>query len=553
MLYIVQNLPFFLILIGPLVFVHELGHFLVAKWAGVRVLRFSLGFGPKLFGFTRGETEYIVAAVPLGGYVKMWGDDPSQELTPAEQAGSFLHLPLFKRAAIVLAGPAMNLALAALVYAGGFMRGMPDASTKLGLVVPGGPAAAAGLEPGDEITALNGTPVQYWSDLQRRIQESDGTPMRFSLVKADGTQKELAISPKLVEERDELQQPVTRGKIGISVSYVAPMIDVADPTSPAAKAGLAVGDEVTSVDGQPVRSWYELQKQMKVATAANVNLTIKRKTKDGDEHKTIVLERVASAGDKEDAHLRPDPSAFYSGITSYDVRVSKVESRSPAQKLGLQAGDRLVSINGKPVSCWRFDLAAFDGADANKDFQVVWGRGTQIMSGVMRIAEQYGEDELRTPTRTYVFGAENDPVTLRSDSLKRTYNPAAAMWGGVEYAAKMSKLTLLGAGLMITGKLSRKNVGGPVMLFVVAEKAAARGFQTFLDVMAMVSVSLGVMNLLPVPVLDGGHLVFIAAEAVRRKPLSMRAREYAAIVGLALLFLLMAWAFINDIDKFILR
>jgi regulator of sigma E protease len=478
----------------------------------------------------------------------MWGDDPSQELSPAEQAGSFLHLPLPKRAAIVLAGPAMNLLLAALVYAGTFMRGMPDATTKLGLVVPGGPAAAAGLEPGDQITALNGVPVHYWSDLQKRIQESDGTKMHVTVVR-DGSERQIDVTPRLVEERDELQQPVTRGKIGISVSYLAPMIDVADPDSPAHKAGLQVGDEVSAVNGAPVSSWYQLSKLLHAATSAKVELTVKRKSED----KTVTLERATTDKVFADAHLRPDPPSLYSGLTSYDARVAKVESRSPAQKLGLQAGDRLVSIEGKPISAWRFDLAAFDGADANKDFHIVWGRGTEIMSGVMRIAEHVGEDELRTPTRTYVFGAENDPVALRSDSVKRTYNPAAAMWAGVEYTAKMSRLTLAGAGLMLVGKLSSKNVGGPVMLFVVAEKAASRGFQTFLDVMAMVSVSLGVMNLLPVPVLDGGHLLFIGAEAIRRKPLSMRAREYAAIFGLVLLFLLMAFAFINDINKFILR
>ncbi|MCC6810694.1 MAG: RIP metalloprotease RseP [Deltaproteobacteria bacterium] len=548
MLYIVQNLPFFLILIGPLVFVHELGHFLVAKWCGVRVLRFSLGFGPKLFGFTRGETEYVIAAVPLGGYVKMWGDDPSQELSQAEQAGSFLHLALPKRAAIVLAGPAMNLLLAALVYAGSYMGGVPDASTKLGLVVPGGPAAAAGLEPGDEITAIDGTPVEYWNDLQKRIQESDGSPMQFTVVR-EGQTRTLAIAPKMQRERDELQQPVMRGKIGISVSYVAPMLDVADAASPAALAGLKIGDEVTHVDGAAVSSWYHFNKKMRGAADAKVELTIKRK----DETKTIALARATTEKVLEDAHLRPDPAGFYSGITSYDARVAKVESRSPAQKLGLLPGDRLVSIEGKPISAWRFDLSAFDGADANKEFHIVYGRGTEIKSGVLKIAEQLREDELRTPVRTYIFGAENDPTTLRSDSLIRKRNPVAALWAGVEHTALMSKLTLMGAGLMLVGKLSSKNVGGPVMLFVVAEKAATRGFQTFLEVMAMVSVSLGVMNLLPVPVLDGGHLVFIGAEAIRRKPLSMRAREYAAIAGLVLLFLLMAFAFINDFNKFILN
>ncbi len=550
MAYVLQNLPFFLILIGPLIFFHELGHFLVAKWAGVRVLRFSLGFGPKLFSFRRGETEYIVAAIPLGGYVKMWGDDPSVELSPEEQHGSFLHLPLLKRAAIVLAGPAFNLILAAIVYSTMYLAGMPDNHTKLGLVIAGGPAARAGLEPGDEIVATDGEPVEYFSDLQKRIQENSGTPMHLS-VKREGQLRDIVVTPALQDEEDELRQPIKRGKIGISVFALAPMVDVVDPESPAARAGIRTGDEITRVGDRPISAWYELSRALASTASPRVEVVIKRKQGDLEISTEATIERVPNAEPRRDAHLRPDPEGLYSGLLSYDARVMKVDASTPAAKLGLEPGDRLIAIEGKPITAWRVDLATWNGIDAKRELHITFGRGDTIKEGVLRLVEDTEDQELGG--KAYVFGAENDPAAMRGSPVNRTFGLLGSLWNGIERTWETSRLTLLGTAYMVTGKLSRKEVGSVIMLFVVAEKAASLGVMTFLRVMAMVSVSLGVMNLLPVPVLDGGHLVFIGAEAIRRKPLSLRAREYAALAGLVILLLLMAFAFFNDINKFILR
>jgi regulator of sigma E protease len=553
MAYVFQNLPFFLVLIGPLIFFHELGHFLVAKACGVRVMRFSLGFGPKLVAFQRGETEYMIAAIPLGGYVKMWGDDPSIPLEPSEQHGSFLHQPLWKRAAIVIAGPAFNIILAALVYAGMFKAGLPDNTTKLGLVIAGSPAAQAGLVPGDEVVAVDGHPVAFWSELQKRIQDNGGTPMRLD-VKNGETTRQVSVTPNLQDEQDELRQTVKRGKIGISVFAVAPLIDVADPESPAALAGLKTGDEITRVGDVSVATWFDTTRALAAETSPEVTVVVKRKEGTNEESLRAVLTRRPQEGVRADAHLRPDPAGLYSGITSYDARVMKVEPGTPAAKMGIRAGDRLVAIEGKPITAWRFDLASWNGIDASKELHVTYARGSEILTGHLRYAEREVEDEMHGPAqKAYVFGAENDPQSLRSTPVTHDYGFVTSVVNGLERTYETSRLTVLGTAYMLTGKLSRKEVGSVIMLFVVAEKAAARGIGTFLDVMAMVSVSLGVMNLLPVPVLDGGHLVFIGAEAIRRKPLSIRAREYAALAGFALLLLLMAFAFFNDINKFILR
>jgi regulator of sigma E protease len=367
----------------------------------------------------------------------------------------------------------------------------------------------------------------------------------------DGVAKKIHVTPGLQDEEDELRQIVKRGKIGISVYHVAPLVDVVDPQSPAAKAGIKTGDEITSVNGQPVTAWYELQRQLEAASDP-LTLVAKRKESDTETSVRAEITRAAVTEKRADAHLRPDPEGLYSGLLSNDARVAKVDANTPAAKLGLKVGDRLVTIEGKPVTAWRVDLSTWNGADASRDLHFTYGRGDEIKEATVRFAEEKSPDELQT-AKVFVFGAENDPMSMRASPVTRHYGTFGSIWNGIERTWETSKLTLLGTAYMLTGKLSRKEVGSVIMLFVVAEKAAAQGASTFLRVMAMVSVSLGVMNLLPVPVLDGGHLLFIGAEAIRRKPLSLRAREYAALAGLVILLLLMAFAFFNDINKFILR
>jgi regulator of sigma E protease len=292
-----------------------------------------------------------------------------------------------------------------------------------------------------------------------------------------------------------------------------------------------------------VTTWFDF----KDALSASSDLRIKR----DDAEQNVHLEMRASDALLADAHLRPDPKGFYSGITSLDVRVAKVDAGSPAAKMGLQPGDRLVALEGKPISAWRFDLAQFDGSDARKEFTVTYARGTEIKEGKFNIDQREEIDDLKQKQKTYVFGAENDPRTLHSASLTRTYSFAGAVAAGIDKTWTVSSLTLRGLGLMLTGRISMQNVGGPVMMFVVAEKAVQRGWATFFSIMALISINLGIMNLLPVPVLDGGHLVFFAAEGLSRRPIPLRVREYAQVFGLVLLLLLMALALFNDSRFFI--
>ncbi len=545
MMYLLQNLPYFLVLIGPLVFFHELGHFTVAKLCGVRVLKFSLGFGPKIIGFRRGETEYVIAAIPLGGFVKMWGDDPTQDLPKEDQAGSFSYASLWRRTAIVAAGPVANLVLAAIVYSVFYMAPVQEGSTRIGLVMPGDPAATAGMLPGDEITAFDGQPIQYWSDLYTTVQANRGTPMQVSVKRGEQTLT-LKVTPKVVDERDELGQPALHGKIGVSSQYLVPLVDVPDAQTPAGRAGLHTGDEIVDIAGHPLQRWDELSALL--AAPGEVPVSYLR---DG-QRQTTTLKLEANATPRPDQNLRPERATVFSGLTSLDARVAEVQAGSPAALAGLQVGDRLVAVDGRKITAWRFDLAALNGADARQTFNIDYARGAEMKHADLQLAEENSIDDLKQNIKTYIFGANNDQRTLRTDNVMRHYGVGAALVQGVHDTWTMSALTVRGLGLMLTGKIAMSNVGGPVMLFVMAEKSAARGAMIFLKVMALISVNLGVFNLLPVPILDGGHLVFIGAEAIGRRPLPLRWRENALRFGMALLLVLMVVAFKNDIVRFVL-
>jgi regulator of sigma E protease len=339
--------------LGVLIVVHEFGHFLFAKLSGVGVLTFSVGFGPKLWVKKKGETEYALSAFPLGGYVKMVGEDPDEQVSPSDIEKSFAHKPLFKRIAIVAAGPGFNLLLAVFFLMIVFIfYGVPVLSTQVGGVEPGSPADRAGIQKGDRITAVNNQPVTEWEELSRAIKESQGGPL------------------KLLIRRDSQE----------------------------------------------------------------VNLTVEPMKREG---RTIF-------GEKKDE--------------------------------------------------WMIGI----------------GSHVSIEKG----------------------------------------NPGLAIVRAVQQTYEYSKLTLVALYKMISGEVSPRNLGGPILIAQMAGQQAQEGLGSFLGFMAILSINLGVLNLLPIPVLDGGHLLFFLVEAVIGRPVAVRHREVAQQVGIFLLMLLMVYAFYNDIARF---
>ncbi len=339
--------------LGVLIFVHEFGHFIVAKWFGIKVLRFSLGFGPKLIGKTHGETEYCISLVPLGGYVKILGQDPEEEVTPEEEDRSFSRKSVWIRMAVVVAGPLFNLLLAVVIFSTVYMFGIPQLTTRVGSVSKDFPAYQAGIRAGDRVVAVNGKRVSNWEELSKAIRKSTG---------------------------------------------------------------------------------------------ATIILTVQR------EGRTLTF---------------------------------------------------------------------------------------SVAPKIRKIKNLFGEaKEVR------MIG-----ITASQEIVKQSVNPLKAIYMGFHRTGEIIYLTFVSIIKIIERVIPAKTIGGPIMIMQMAGQQAKEGAVNFVLFMALISINLGILNLLPIPVLDGGHLFFMFFEVIFGKPVSIRKMELAQNIGLALLILLMVFAFYNDLSR----
>lgn len=438
------KLGVFLTALAALIFVHELGHFLVARKVGVTVEKFSLGFGPKIFGVRRNHTDFIISAIPLGGYVKMKGEDPGEQLH--DSAGSFSTAPVNHRLAIAFAGPAFNILFALGIYIVVYLNGVPALTTTVGSVKDLSPAQVAGLRTNDRIIEIDGAAVNFWDQLQDIVHKNPGKRMEF-VVERDSTQiLNLSITPITEEITNLLGDKENVGLIGITplvrdISYIK-------EGGQADLAGLKVGDRILAVDGTPIRGWASLKK-------AAID-------KPGQE----LVFRILRDGVVQEVLLTPKP------------RTIKDE-------------------NGNDIEIGALGLG---------------------ISGEMGL-EQYG-----------LMGA-----VIRA--FKET--------------GRLIYLIGLTIKKMIFGSVPAESIGGPILIFQIYGEQAKQGFNELIRLTALLSVNLGLLNLLPIPVLDGGHIFFFLIELIKGKPVSQKNRERAQQVGFFMLISLMVFAFYNDIMRII--
>ena len=440
----------FVVVIGVLILIHELGHFFVARWTGVGVERFSIGFGPVLLRWRGKETEYVLSAIPMGGYVKMMGEE-----NPVEGGGGpvtdpgkeFARKPLWARFLIVFAGPGMNFVLAIAIFAVVLATlGRPVWPAVVGKVAEGSPAAAAGLRTGDTIVALNGRPIAYWEDLERAIAASNGRPLELR-VRRDGVERTVAASPRLRTVPDPIfREPRETWDIGAG-PQLAPQISSVSPGSPAERAGLKPGDVVVSVAGQPVYTPEDLVEAIRTRPGQAFPVTVER---DG---RLLTLSVVPEA----------------------------VKEKAP------------------------------DGQEREV------GR---IQAGIATKAVRF-----------------------------EPYSPVLAVGYGAARTWDMTVLTVKGLWKLVSRQIDSSNIGGPIQIATEAGRQARDGMASLAVFTAIISVNLAVLNLLPVPMLDGGHLLFFVIEAILGRPLSLRKREVATQVGFVLLMMLMVFALYNDLVR----
>jgi len=445
---VVTKLLAFAVTLGVLVVFHELGHYLVARWCGVKVTRFSVGFGRVVWSrrFSPEGTEWALSAVPLGGYVKM-ADEREGEVAARDLPHAFNRQSVWRRIAIVAAGPAANLLLAVLLFAGTFVAGVPGQKPILASPPAGSAAAATAIRESDLVTAVDGVPVRSWQDLRWRLLRASGEDsVDLSLERDDGSTTTTRLALTGVRAAD--WEGNFMSVLGLKADFGPPLIDEAVAGKPAARAGLEAGDRILAIDGVAVRSPAD------VAAATNARPG------------AAVVFRIERGGEARDVEF-----------------VTEVFDRA-GQRIGL-AGVRL----------------------------------------------------------------KVDPARAQRLAVTVRLGPLDAFAAGVRKTVELSGFTLRMLGRIVTGEASVKNISGPITMADFAGQSAQAGTLVFVGYLALISISLGVLNLLPVPLLDGGHLLYYFAEVIKGSPVSDRAFEVGQRIGMAVLAMLMTLALFNDLSR----
>ena len=531
----------FVLLLSILIFVHELGHFMVARWCGVRVLQFSIGFGrPIGLGSRRlawkwGDTEYKVGWFPMGGYVKMLGENLEMvqgEEPPAPDARPDEYLdakPLWQKLAIVSAGPFMNLLLPVLVFGVMLAVGMPRPLPVLGSVENVSPAKRAGLLEGDRITAVGSEPVYWWSDINEFVRANPGETIDFA-IERDGVAEVVQVTLDTRSRFDEFGSSVQAGWFGASHSRLAAVLGVPSADSVAAQAGLRSGDRVESVAEVEVEDWVSFQRAY-VEQRLEFTVRVSR-----DEESVLVT--LPALGEFEAL-----------GVVPASVLVAGVSEDSPAMRGGLEPGDLILSVDGDPVGSFG-SFAEVVRSSEGRVLELAYARDGVVHQAA--IAPELAEYDagLGITEPRYLVGVSAQVQSLTGEvGLDRERNPLVALPRAVEMTAEMTGTFLRGLQKIITGDVARNQIAGPIGIAQIAGSAYEAGWETYLSIMVLISINLGILNLLPIPILDGGQAVLFIAEGIKRGPLSLRTREVFQQLGFTFLMLLMGFAFWNDISR----
>ena len=448
---LVQTAVAFIVALGVLIVVHEFGHFIVARLCGVKVLRFSVGFGRALALWRLGpdRTEWVVAAIPFGGYVKML-DEREGPVASAELGRAFNRQSVWKRFAIVVAGPLFNFAFAVLVYAGLFMYGLPEARPLLGAPPAGTIAAAAGVQAGDTVRAIDGEAITTWQELRWRVLQAalQREPVKLDTENERGHLSTVTLDLRAFPAADVETDVLERVGLRLYRPPLPPVLGQVLAGGAAERAGLASGDRIVAVDGTPIDNWEAFVNAVRSHPGSAVTLTFER------------------GGRRQTAEVVPE------AVNAGAARIGRIGA-GPKQPEGY--ADKLL------------------------------------------IRVQHG--------------------------------PLASLARAVAKTTDIAVFSLKMLGKMLVGEVSWRHLSGPVTIADFAGQSASLGWVSYLTFLALISISLGVLNLLPIPLLDGGHLMYYAIEIIKGRPVSERFVELGQRVGLALLLVMMAFAFYNDLNR----
>ena len=535
----------FLILLSVLVIFHEFGHFATAKLLGVGVEVFSVGFGRPLIRWRMRETEYRIALIPFGGFVKCVGETSEGPLPEAAIPYSFSHRSPWQRALIVFAGPFMNLVLAFLIFAGVFLVGYPEDLTVIGMVEQDSPAFKAGIIPGDKIISINGKELWRWNEMSEVISQSASKPLAFK-VERDSQIFELPITPKLAETTDIFGRKVQRGVIGIGKTGRQEIIGIADNDGIAFKAGLRTGDNIVALNSVKIRYREDFERALK-------------KIKGPIKVAVIRYDQKSGADVGQEHHLTFDLTAPNNekgwtagelGIEDGELYISGVLDDSPAKKAGLLASDRLYEIDGQKIESWEF-FSKYVRSKPDIPVKLTVLREGNPINLILTPEKQKYTDPLGNIQFIGRIGVYPEIMfTEPAFMVERYYNPLKIIARSFELTWFWTKVTVKAFYLLIIGEMSAKSIGGPIMIAKMAGDTAKMGFFPYIMLMAILSLNLAIVNLVPMPVLDGGQIFLFVTEMIRRKPYSQNFLEGAQKAGFAMLGLLIVLILYNDISRF---
>jgi regulator of sigma E protease len=535
----------FIVMLGVLIFVHELGHFVAAKACGIRVLKFSLGFGSPVgigrfrMRWVRGPTEYVVGWIPLGGFVKMLGETPDPETAPelaAYPEETLESKPLWQKLIVIFAGPVMNLLLPVLIYTGILAVGFPQADSVIGEVEAGSPAAVAGLRPNDRLVAIDGTPVQWW----RQVIDTYAEHTRGELLieyEREGVQQTARLEIEPREQLDPFGESVEVGWSGLYHRRPQAAIALADRVLPAYGAGLRTGDLVTGVGGEPVADWYAFAEAYAAAGhSGDVSIALLR----GRENPEELNLRVPAVGDLDRL-----------GVIRANVLIAEVTEDSPAAEVGLRGGDLIQSVDGEPARSFEsFANAVRASAGDPLELRILRdGETLDVSVAPTLIQTDLTGFGVEVPRYRIGIVGSNLLAVRGSVGFERVLNPLVAVPRATMMTIEITHLFLRGLGKLITGDVPRNQLAGPIGIAEIAGKALERGWMDYLQTLILISINLGILNLLPIPLLDGGQAIVFLVEGVRNERLSLRTREFVQQIGFTMLVVIMGFAFWNDISR----
>jgi len=570
--------------LGLLIFVHESGHFVAAKAFGVRVITFSFGFGRRLLGLTHKGTDYRISLIPFGGYVRLAGADPFEEeeeeqertelawqeleeavpelpdsiTEPSERASaaaqeepapsfgsSIQDVSVWKRLVIYAAGPAFNLVVPFFLFSVLLMAGEPQLAAVAGTVVSESPAERAGIQPGDRILQVAGRSVRTWVEMSEAWAEAGASSLEL-LVERAGEQLAVTL------QGDQGQDQFGPADFGIRLEVPSTEVGLLSPRSPAGLAGLETGDRLRSVDGQQVLSWSDVEAQLRRADD-DVELTWER---DGEEQRATLV--ASEAWIPEAARRWLDDLEFERwGLQTATLVVAAVAEESAAARAGIVEGDFLLAIDERRVGSWHEVLQDIAGC--------MVGEGERSEARAVSMAILHGgelswldlQPEVIEDTdalgRYYyrpIIGVTRLGGWAEGPTVRVYYSPGRALMRAGEESVLLVRFTLVQLGRIVTGQVApQASLGGPVEIMRQASAAADKGLFDIARLLGMISISVGIFNLLPVPVLDGGHLLFYTLEAIRGRPVSVVVRERAQIIGVMLLVALMLFVLVVDVNR----